>query len=106
MINRFVSIIRITFLFAVLLGIRGAQAHDCATGVVKDRMDRIKASKESVKQLKKALKTKEWSVIQQEAKDLQQWASEMSNFSPEGSNRKPSEANGNLGRLGWISPFS
>lgn len=96
MIHRFVSIIRTTLLSAVLLGSYGAQAHEGATGVVKDRMDRFKASKESVKQLKKALKTKDWSVIQQEAKDLQQWASEMSNFFPEGSNGKPSEAKDNI----------
>ncbi len=75
--NRFVSIIRINLLFAVLMGSQSAQAHAGATGVVKDRKDRFKASKESVKQLKKTLKTKDWSVIQQEAKDLQQWASKM-----------------------------
>ena len=92
MMNRFVSIIRMTLVSAVLLSIQGAQAHEGATGVVKDRMDRFKASKESVKQLKKSLKTRDWSVIQQEAKDLQNWASEMSNFFPEGSNGKPSEA--------------
>lgn len=96
MMNRFVSIIRMTLVSAVLLAIQGAQAHEGATGVVKDRMDRFKASKESVKHLKKALKTKDWSVIQQEAKDLQQWASEMSNFFPEGSNGKPSEAKDNI----------
>ena len=65
MMNRLVSIIRIILVSAVLLSIHGAQAHEGATGVVKDRMDRFKASKESVKQLKKALKTKDWSVIQQ-----------------------------------------
>ena len=92
MMNRFVSTIRITLVSAVLLGVEGAHAHEGATGVVKDRMDRFKASKESVKQIRKALKTKDWSAIQKEANDLQQWASEMSNFFPEGSNGKPSEA--------------
>ena len=96
MMNRFVSIIRMTLVSVVLLGIQGAQAHEGATGVVKDRMDRFKASKESVKQLKKSLKTGDWSVIQQEARDLQQWASEMSSFFPEGSNGKPSEAKDNI----------
>ena len=96
MMNRFVSTIRITLVSAVLLGVEGAQAHEGATGVVKDRMDRFKASKESVKQIKKALKTKDWSAIQKEANDLQQWASEMSNFFPEGSNGKPSEAKDNI----------
>ena len=96
-INQFVSIIRINLLFAVLLGTQGAQAHAGATGVVKDRKDRLKAMKENVKQLKKALKTKDWSVIQQEAKDLQQWASEMSNFFSEGRTRH-SEAKNNVRR--------
>ena len=92
MINRFVSIIWLTLVSAVLLGVESAQAHQGATGVVKDRMDRFKASKESVKQIKKALKTKDWNAIQKEANALQQWALEMSNFFPEGSNGKPSEA--------------
>ena len=48
MMNRFVSIVRMTLVYAVLLGIQGAQAHEGTTGVVKDRMDRFKASKESV----------------------------------------------------------
>ena len=96
MMNRFVSTIRITLVSAVLLGVESTQAHEGATGIVKDRMDRFKASKESVKQIKKALKTKDWSAIQKEAKDLQQWASEMSNFFPEGSNGKPSEAKDNI----------
>ena len=92
MINRFVSIIWLTLVSTVLLGVESAQAHQGATGVVKDRMDRFKASKESVKQIKKALKTKDWNAIQKEANALQQWALEMSNFFPEGSNGKPSEA--------------
>ena len=96
MMNRFVSTIQITLVSAVLLGVESAQAHEGATGIVKDRMDRFKASKESVKQIKKALKTKDWSTIQKEANDLQQWASEMSNFFPEGSNGKPSEAKDNI----------
>lgn len=96
MMNRFISIIRMTLVSAVLLGIQGAQAHEGATGVVKERMDRFKASKESVKQIKRTLKTEDWSVVQQEAKDLQRWASEMSDFFPEGSNGKPSEAKDNV----------
>lgn len=96
MINRFVSIIWLTLVSAVLLGVESAQAHQGATGVVKDRMDRFKASKESVKQIKKALKTKDWNAIQKEANALQQWALEMSNFFPEGSNGKPSEAKDNI----------
>ena len=95
--NRFVSTIRIALVSAVLLWVsKMPKRIQGATGVVKDRMDRFKASKESVKQIKKALKTKDWSAIQKEANDLQQWASEMSNFFPEGSNGKPSEAKDNI----------
>lgn len=63
MMDRLVLIIQITLVSAVFLGIQSVQAHEGATGVVKDRMDSFKASKESVKQLEQALKTKAGSLI-------------------------------------------
>jgi len=81
MIKRLLFIIKVALASTMLFGMQQSVfAHEGATGVVKERMDRFKASKESVKQIKRALKTEDWSVIQQEAKDLQRWASEMSDF--------------------------
>ena len=97
MIKRLLFIIKVALASTMLFGMQQSVfAHEGATGVVKERMDRFKASKESVKQIKRALKTEDWSVIQQEAKDLQRWAAEMSDFFPEGSDGKPSEAKANI----------
>ena len=97
MIKRLLFIIKVALASTMSFGMQQSVfAHEGATAVVKERMDRFKASKESVKQIKRALKTEDWSVIQQEAKDLQRWASEMSDFFPEGSDGKPSEAKANI----------
>ena len=68
MIKRLLFIIKVALASTMSFGMQQSVfAHEGATGVVKERMDRFKASKESVKQIKRALKTEDWSVIQQEA---------------------------------------
>jgi len=67
------------------------QAHEGAEGVIKDRMDRFKANKESMKAIKGNLGG-DASVIAKEALAIQDWANQMTDFFPEGSTQSPSEA--------------
>lgn len=67
-------------------------AHEGATGVVKQRMDRFKASKDSVDVIKDALKEADWVGLTTESESLLRWAQEMDQYFPEGSQQKPSEA--------------
>jgi cytochrome c556 len=83
----------IMFTGMALIGVVSvASAHEGATGVVKERMDRFKASKTSLQTIKQALKTEDWTVLQTEAEQLNVWANEMVEYFPEGSNQAPSEA--------------
>ncbi len=69
-----------------------AVAHSGATGVVKERMDRFEASKDSAKVLRGAVKSADFAAIEAEAVALNAWASEMLEYFPEGSGGSPSEA--------------
>lgn len=66
-------------------------AHEGATGVIKERMDRFKQNKEAMKVIKGNL-SDDASLIAQKASEIEAWANEMVNFFPEGSNQAPSEA--------------
>ena len=83
------------FLMAVFfpLGI-GMQtfAHDGATGVVKERMDRFKESQRAMKAIATALTLGELDTVYDNAAMIEAWANEMIRYFPEGSNPKPSEA--------------
>ena len=81
------------FVTVALIGaVPVATAHEGATGIVKERMDRFKASKTSLQTMKQALKSEDWTVLQTEAEQLNVWANEMVDYFPEGSNQAPSEA--------------
>jgi cytochrome c556 len=67
-------------------------AHSGATGVVKERMDKFKDSKQSMKVIKNAIKREDLSAIASEAEKLVRWGEVMHTYFPEGSNQKPSEA--------------
>lgn len=69
-----------------------SMAHEGATGLVKERMDRFKASKTSLQAMRQALKQKDWRVLQTESGELSVWAREIPKYFPEGSNQPPSEA--------------
>ena len=61
-------------------------AHEGATGIIKERMERFKENKEGMKVIKGNL-GKDITVIIQKASEIETWANEMANFFPEGSNQ-------------------
>ena len=77
-------------------------SHDGATGIVKDRMEKFKASKSMMKQINKSFDKKDFSAIKKNASKLKKWGLEMENYFPEGSDIKPSEANEKI----WLEPES
>ncbi len=75
-------------------------AHDGATGIIKERMDKFKASKSIMREINKSFANKDFQKIKNGASSLEKWGLEMKNFFPEGSNTFPSEANENI----WLEP--
>ena len=69
-----------------------ALAHKGASGIVKERMDRFKASEKATKRIKQALSRGDTAMVMAEATFLLSWAREMESFFPENSNQPPSEA--------------
>ena len=69
-----------------------ALAHKGASGIVKERMDRFKASEKATKRIKQALSRGDTAMVVAEATFLLSWAREMESFFPENSNQPPSEA--------------
>ena len=69
-----------------------AQAHTGATGVVKDRMDRFKESKQTLKDLKGALANADVERIESLSQPLIEWSQVLPSYFPAGSNESPSEA--------------
>lgn len=67
-------------------------AHEGATGIVKERMDRFDQSKQQMKALRGALSGDDIAEAQLIASQLAQWASTMTEYFPEDSNPAPSEA--------------
>ena len=67
-------------------------AHKGAMGIVKERMDKFKASEKATKRIKQALSRGDTAVVMAEAEFLVSWASEMDSYFPENSNQSPSEA--------------
>lgn len=81
------ALIGICFL---IVSTHSAVAHEGATGVVKERMDRFKESKETMKALKGALDDP--ARVEVLGQDLLAWAQEMTDYFPPDSNPAPSEA--------------
>ena len=69
-----------------------ALAHKGAMGIVKERMDKFKASEKATKRIKQALSRGDIAVVMAEAEFLVSWASEMDSYFPENTNQSPSEA--------------
>lgn len=84
-INRTIGVFILVSLSSISL------AHEGATGIIKERMERFKENKEGMKAIKGNL-AKDPTVIAQKASDIETWANEMVDFFPEGSNQAPSEA--------------
>ena len=97
--KKIISFINI-FLFLTLLSINNSFAHKGATGIVKERMDKFKESKQLMKKINSGLQNDNFKVIEASAQMLLLWSKEMHNFFPEGSDISPSEASSDI----WLNP--
>ncbi len=70
----------------------GAFAHQGATGIVKERMDRFDQSRDALKASFAELKAGQFDAIITNARAMAQWGRDMPSFFPEGSDGAPSEA--------------
>ena len=93
-----ISYILFTIFFAFFISI--SLAHEGATGIIKERMDKFKASKSIMREINKSFASKDFNKIKTGASKLNKWGLEMENFFPNGSNTLPSEANENI----WLEP--
>lgn len=67
-------------------------AHEGATGIVKDRMDKFKASQQALKQVFTATKSGDLEAVILLAEQIKAWAEAMPAAFPVGSDDSPSEA--------------
>ena len=75
-------------------------AHEGAKGIIKERMDKFKMSKNLMKKINKGLQNDNFIIIEKSAQTLLNWSKEMSNYFPEGSDTPPSEASSDI----WLDP--
>ena len=74
-------------------------AHDGATGIVKQRMDRFSESKQQLKQIQAALGAQDFKTIATAATSIRDWARVMPDYFPEGSGEAPSKASPRIWEL-------
>lgn len=67
-------------------------AHEGASGVVKERMERFKTSQLLLREIVKFAKQADFDEVKSRAEILALWGAEMPDYFPAGSNPKPSEA--------------
>ncbi|MDB4852696.1 cytochrome c [Alphaproteobacteria bacterium] len=80
-------------LSAIAIGLSAAaMAHSGATGIIKERMDFFKRSKDNLKAINMHLRGGDFRAIVPLAEDIRDWAGKMPNYFPQGSDGKPSEA--------------
>ena len=75
-------------------------AHEGATGIIKERMDKFKMSKSLMRKINKGLQNDNFVIIEKSAQTLLNWSKDMSNYFPEGSDTPPSEASSDI----WLDP--
>ena len=75
-------------------------AHEGATGIIKERMDKFKMSKSLMRKINKGLQNDDFVIIEKSAQTLLNWSKEMSNYFPEDSDKPPSEASSDI----WLDP--
>ena len=98
-IKKLLSFINL-LLFFFLLSTANTFAHEGATGIIKERMDKFKESKQLMKKINVGLQNDDFKVIEESAQMLLLWSKEMHNFFPEGSDVSPSEASSDI----WLNP--
>ena len=80
-------------LSAIAIGLSAAaMARSGATGIIKERMDFFKRSKDNMKAINMHLRGGDYRAIVPLAEDIRDWASKMPDYSPQDSNGKPSKA--------------
>jgi cytochrome c556 len=80
-------------LSAIAIGLSAAaMAHSGATGIIKERMDFLKRSKDNMKAINMHLRGGDYRAIVPLAEDIRDWAGKMPDYFPQGSDGKPSEA--------------
>ena len=75
-------------------------AHEGATGIVKERMDKFKMSKKMMQTIHKSIQNEDFETIEKSATTLHNWSKEMIKYFPEGSDVAPSEASADI----WLDP--
>ena len=80
-------------LSAIAIGLSaGTMTRVGATGIIKERMDFFKRSKDNMKAINMHLRGGDFRAIVPLAEDIRDWASKMPDYFPQGSDGKPSEA--------------
>ena len=75
-------------------------AHEGATGVIKERMDKFKMSKKMMQTIHRSIQNEDFETIGKSWITLLKWSKEMINYFPKGSYVAPSEASGDI----WLDP--
>ena len=99
LVQKLLSFISIS-LFLTFLSTTNTFAHKDAKGIVKERMDKFKESKQLMKKINAGLQNDNFKVIGESGQMLLLWSKEMHNFFPEGSDIPPSEASSDI----WLNP--
>ena len=87
-------------LFINIFSFTQLYAHEGAKGIIKERMDKFKMSKNLMKKINKGLQNDNFIIIENSAQTLLNWSKEMSIYFPEGSDTPPSEASSDI----WLDP--
>lgn len=81
----------VTFIF-IVVPVTLVFAHSGASGIIKERMDMFKKSKDNLKAIKSHIRSEDYGSIVKLADEIRDWATKMPEYFPEGSDEKPSEA--------------
>ena len=101
-IEKLVTYISFLLISCIVL-ITPSVAHEGATGVVKERMNKFQESKNLMRTINKSLSDNNFDVITQSAEKLNKWANEMHEYFPKGSEANTSnksQASDNI----WSDP--
>ena len=87
-------------LISSIVSITPLLAHEGATGIIKERMDKFKMSKKMMQTIHKSIQNEDFETIEKSATTLHNWSKEMIKYFPEGSDGAPSEASADI----WLDP--
>ena len=86
------KLLALSSLIFIVIPVTLVFAHSGATGIIKERMDMFKKSKENLKAIKLHIRSEDYGSIVKLADEIRDWAVKMPEYFPEGSNEKPSQA--------------